>query len=87
MTSVCTEEFWRLYQLLPEEGQKLAVKNYRLWRDNPLHPSLRFKPVRGDLWSVRLGLHYRALGRRLDETITWVWIGSHAEYDQLLRGR
>ena len=87
MNSVCTEEFWKLYNALPEDGRKLAIKNYRLWRDNPQHSSLRFKPVKGELWSVRIGLHYRALGRRRGDEVTWVWIGHHAVYDQLLRAR
>jgi hypothetical protein len=35
--------------------------------------------------SVRVGLAYRALGVRDTEEIIWFWIGSHADYDQLLR--
>jgi hypothetical protein len=42
MTSRATRRFWKLYQELPENIQRLAVKNYRLWRDNPHHPSLDF---------------------------------------------
>jgi len=29
-------------------------------------------------------LGYRALGLLEDEEITWLWIGTHAEYDRLL---
>jgi len=36
------------------------------------------------LWSVRIGLHYRALAIEDDEDLLWIWIGSHAEYDRLL---
>ena len=45
--------------------QKLAVKNYHLWRENPSHPSLRFRRRRGaeDRFTIRVGDHYRALGR------------------------
>jgi hypothetical protein len=32
-----------------------------------------------------VGLHYRALGISDDGGIVWFWIGTHAEYDQLLR--
>jgi hypothetical protein len=32
-----------------------------------------------------LGLGYRALGLREADHIYWFWIGSHAEYDELLR--
>jgi hypothetical protein len=36
-------------------------------------------------YSVRVGLGYRALGLREGEHVYWFWIGSHAEYDELLR--
>jgi len=39
----------------------------------------------GQFWSVRIGLHYRALAVEDDGDLAWFWIGSHAEYDQLLR--
>jgi hypothetical protein len=84
MTSVGTEAFWELYRALPEDARVLAVKNYRLWRDNPGHPSLRFKSIKEELWSVRIGLHYRALGRLRGDEMTWVWIGHHSEYDRLI---
>jgi hypothetical protein len=79
-------KFWEAYAALPLEIQRLADKNYALLRENPSHPSLEFKRI-GPLWSVRVGLHYRALG--LDDAmgVIWFWIGSHAEYDQILRRR
>ena len=86
MRSRATPRFWQLFSKLPEDIQRLALKNYALWRDNPSHPSLHFRPVRGqeDLFSVRIGDHYRALGRRDSGTIIWVWIGTHAEYNRLV---
>jgi len=47
MTSQATRRFWKLYHELPEPVRRLAVKNYRLWRDNPHHPSLDFKNLPG----------------------------------------
>jgi hypothetical protein len=47
MTSKTTKRFWKLYEELPEPIRRLAVKNYRLWRDNPRHPSLDFKKLGG----------------------------------------
>ena len=35
-------------------------------------------------YSIRVGLGYRALGIRLDESLAWYWIGPHAEYDRLI---
>ena len=45
MTSKATRRFWRRYRELPAPVQRLAVRNYRLWRDNLRHPSLDFKKL------------------------------------------
>ena len=47
------------------------------------HPSLRFKKLAGheNLWSVRVTLSVRAVGARDGDTVVWVWIGSHNEFD------
>ena len=78
--------FWRHYHQLPEDVQELADKSYELLRADPRHPSLHFKKVgkTKQLWSVRVGAHYRALAMERAEGIVWFWIGTHAEYDTLL---
>jgi hypothetical protein len=63
--------------------QKLADQAYALLKDDPRHPSLRFKKV-GRFWSARIGAHYRALAVEGDDGLVWFWIGSHADYDRLL---
>ena len=85
MTSVVTGRFWTLFRGLPIEIRQLAVKNYHLWLHNPAHPSLRFRRLQGssNRFSVRIGDHYRAVGLVTGPTITWIWIGTHAEYDRL----
>lgn len=75
--------FWRAYEALPETVQRLADRSYELLKADPNHPSLRLKRV-GRLWSVRIGLHYRALGVDVEDGILWFWIGTHAEYDALV---
>lgn len=83
MKHYASSKFWALYSVLPREARELADKNYELLRSNPRHPSLHFKRI-GELWSVRAGLHYRALGIDVDDGIMWIWIGTHAEYDKLI---
>lgn len=39
----------------------------------------------GEYWTARVGLDYRAVGIGVPDGITWFWIGSHAEYDKLLK--
>ncbi|WP_232541236.1 hypothetical protein [Spirosoma endbachense] len=51
-----TPDFWDCYYALPEAIQKLADKNYTLFKTNPLHPSLHFKEVQKGVWSVRVGI-------------------------------
>ena len=86
MNSYLTEDFFACFRRLPHNVKEKARKNYRLWRQNPNHPSLQFKRVHPTepIYSVRVGIGWRALGLREDDEIYWFWIGSHAEYDKLL---
>ena len=77
-----TPEFWRLYRALPLPTRELALKNYRLWSENALHPSLHFKSIGKPNWSVRVGDHYRAVGKFADNEFAWEWIGTHEEYNK-----
>lgn len=86
MKSSTTSRFWRAYASLPAEVRIAARKQYRLWRENPRHPSLQFKKV-GPFWSVRVTEDFRALALLRDDTYHWFWIGTHAEYERLIRGR
>ncbi len=47
---------------------------------------MRFKQVHPSepIYSARIGYDHRALARVKGDTVTWFWIGSHAEYDYLL---
>jgi hypothetical protein len=84
MTHYTTSDFWDCYKRLPEAVRQLADANYELLRSNPHHPSLHFKRV-GRLWSVRVGIGYRALAVEDEDGPIWFWIGPHAEYTQIIR--
>jgi len=43
--SRATPRFWAAYRDLPPEIRNVAQKAYRLFRENPGHPSLHFKKV------------------------------------------
>ena len=77
-------DFWSLYNALPIEVRSLADKAFELLKANPRHPSLHFKKV-DKFWSARVGLYYRVLGSELPDGVLWFWIGTHADYDALIR--
>jgi hypothetical protein len=79
-----TPDFWDHFNALPLEVRDLADKNYSLLRDDPAHPSLHIKRIKEDLWSVRIGIRYRALAFEVDDGFYWFWIGPHSEYDRLI---
>jgi len=81
-----TPRFWEHYRRLPTDVRDLADKHFQLLQSDPRHPSLLFKKV-GNVWSARVGLAHRALAVEGEEDFLWVWIGSHDEYDRLIRGR
>ena len=78
--------FWSCYHSLPNAVRELADRCYAQLRQDPHHPSLHFKKVgrKRELWSVRVGLHYRALAVESGSEVVWFWIGTHAEYDRLI---
>jgi len=86
VNSRTTERFRRAFARLPISIQAQARRAYRRFRQNPLHPGLRFKQVDAELsvYSVRVSKGYRALGQREGNAIVWFWIGSHDEYERLL---
>lgn len=85
MKSSTTADFWEAYQALPQNVRDIAQKTYELWRTNPSHPSLHWKLLAPGLRSVRIGLKYRALARIRGDTAYWFWIGTHNEFDNIVR--
>ncbi len=76
-------KYWKFYEQLPEEIQKLSDANFELLKNDPRQPSLHFKKV-GRMWSARVGIHYRAAAVEDGSDIVWFWIGHHSEYDRLI---
>lgn len=85
MKSLALPEFWACFDRLPPKIQATAKKNYLLWQQHPGLKSLGFKKIKDDLWSIRAGSGYRALGTFVDGTYIWFWIGSHDKYERLVR--
>ncbi|HEY3874506.1 MAG TPA: hypothetical protein VGM92_03440 [Candidatus Kapabacteria bacterium] len=86
MTSFASRRFWKAFHTLPHQIQDQAERAYTLWKENPYHESLDFKRIHSKrpIYSVRIGLHWRAVAVKEGDTITWFWIGSHSDYDRLI---
>jgi hypothetical protein len=81
-----TEAFRNAFDGLPSAVQRKARKAYLTWKSDPWHSSLQFKRVHSvePIYSVRIGIGWRALGVKTDDTVVWFWIGSHSAYDKIL---
>ena len=79
--------FIRKFKKLERHIQIQAVKIEKLFRDNPLHPSIRFHPLKGELkgmWSISVSLNIRIIGRRMENgDIVFLSIGKHDIYQSL----
>ena len=86
MKSRTTERFRVALERLPAQVRQQARTAYRRFCEDPAHPSLHFKQVHSTLpvYSVRVGIHYRAVGMIDGDTIVWFWVGPHADYEALL---
>ena len=85
MISLTSPSFWRAYERLDPPVREAARRAYKLFAEDPGHPSLRFKKLGGydNVWSVRINEQYRAVAERTGDTIVWAWIGSHNDFDAL----
>jgi hypothetical protein len=72
MRSRTTAGFWKRYDQLPHDVQNHADETYGRWAADHNHPAVQFKKIKGrSVYSVRIGLEFRALGRVDGDTITW----------------
>jgi hypothetical protein len=81
-----TERFWRCYHGLPSDIQGSADNQFEMLKENPSRPSLHFKKV-GHFWSARVSQVHRALAVEDGDDFIWVWVGTHDEYDRILKNR
>lgn len=84
MKSRTLPSFWKLYRPLPLEIKREAQAAYQRFVANPQHPGLHFHRLFNDarFWSVRITRDFRAVGILEGDTITWIWIGSHHDFER-----
>lgn len=84
MKHFAAPSFWENYEQLPLNIQKMADEYYDRLKSDLRHPSLHFKKI-GKYRSVRVGLHYRALAVEIPEGLVWFWIGTHDQYQRMIK--
>jgi hypothetical protein len=87
MKSHVSQHFLDLLAKLPEHVQREARAAYRQFAQDPYHPGLNFERIqaRPNTYSARVSRGYRVLGSMRQGEIYWYWIGTHAEYDKLIK--
>jgi len=78
------ESFKDFYARLPSHIQRKANKQLRLLAQNPRHPSLQVKRIRGtaSIWEARVDRQYRLSFEMVGDTIYLRAVGNH---DEVLR--
>jgi len=76
-----------LFHALPQDVRVQTYKAYAQFKRDPSHPDLNFELIdrQSGIWSARVYDRYRVLGTRDGAEITWFWIGTHREYEKLIR--
>jgi mRNA interferase RelE/StbE len=74
-----TRRFERSYALLTEENAERVRGALRLLEENPRHPSLRMKKIRGTdgIWEIRAGLSIRLTFEMKDDLVLLRNVGPH----------
>lgn len=83
MNHFAAPSFWEAYAKLPSLIRAKANRRFAKLSSDPFHPSLHFKQV-GRYWS-RVDINCRAVAVRDHDDVVWFWIGTHSEYDRLLK--
>lgn len=81
------DSFLKRFNKLPLEIKKLADNKVEIFKNNPLHPSLRLHMLKGRFagsWSISLSKNYRIVfERKANGDILFLSVGSHDVYKYL----
>ncbi len=74
-----TRTFERLFRRLPKDVRDTTYAKLVLYLDNPAHPSLRVKRIKGTnhLWEMTITMNYRVTFQVEGERVLLRRIGTH----------
>jgi len=82
-----SKKFVKDLKELPKQILDLAIKKEQIFKDNPLHPSLRLHELHGKfkgIWSISITSNYRIIFERMENgDIIFISIGKHDIYKYL----
>jgi addiction module RelE/StbE family toxin len=82
-----SQRFVKDLKKLPKQVLNLAIKKEEIFKDNPLHPSLRLHELHGKfkgIWSISITNNYRIIFARMENgDILFISIGKHDIYKYL----
>lgn len=82
-----SKKFIKGLKNLPKEIFEIAVKKEEIFKNNPIHPSLRLHELHGKfkgIWSISLTQNYRIIFERMPNgDILFISIGKHDVYKYL----
>jgi len=82
-----SKKFAKELKRLPKEIIELAIKKEKIFRENPLHSSLRLHQLHGKfegIWSISITSNYRIIFERMPNgDILFISIGKHDIYKYL----
>jgi len=82
-----SKKFIKELRELPRDIIDLAIKKEEIFKDNPLHPSIRLHELHGKfrgIWSISITSNYRIIFERMKNgDILFISIGKHDIYKYL----
>ena len=86
-TIAYSTSFVKHLRRLPKDITVLAIAKEKIFKENPLHPSLRLHPLQGKLkglWSLSISGAYRIIfERQKNGDVLFISIGKHDLYKYL----
>ena len=77
---IFTKQFSKTYAKLPQEIKTILKKQLGLFLENPRHPSLHVKKMKGlrpEVWEGRISKKYRFVFEKIDKRYYFLRIGPH----------
>ena len=82
-----SKKFVKELKKLPRDIIIIAIEKEKVFKQNPLHPSLRLHELHGKfkgLWSISLNMGYRIIFERMENgDILFISVGKHDIYKYL----